>query len=145
LSGEPVASCAVYSSNHDSVGLAAWGCVTPLGDAAGTLTALLRGERALRAVPVLGREGGDPVPLGLLNNRELDETAPPSWLATIKSRFGPVQEGGWGPAAAAGVRHEQQFRGRVPLCLSPQRRSGISAVWRAARLRGVAAARAGVG
>jgi hypothetical protein len=96
LSGELVASCAVYSINHDSVGLAAWGCVTPLGDAAGTLTALLRGERALRAVPVLGREGGDPVPLGLLNNRELDETAPPSWLATIKSRFGPVQEGGWG-------------------------------------------------
>jgi hypothetical protein len=96
LSGELVASCAVYSSNHDSVGLAAWGCVTPLGDAAGTLTALLRGERALRAVPVLGREGGDPVPLGLLNNRELDETAPPSWLATIKSRFGPVQEEGWG-------------------------------------------------
>ncbi len=76
--------------------LAAWGCVTPLGDAAGTVAALLRGERALRAVPVLGREGGDPVPLGLLQDRELDETAPPSWMATIKSRFGPVEGGGWG-------------------------------------------------
>jgi Beta-ketoacyl synthase, C-terminal domain len=86
----------VYPSNHDFVGLAAWGCVTPLGDAAGTLAALLRGERALRAVPVLGREGGDPVPLGLMPGRELDETAPPSWLATVKSRLGPVQGGGWG-------------------------------------------------
>jgi hypothetical protein len=86
----------VYSSNHDSVRLAAWGCVTPLGDAAGTVAALLRGERALQAVPVLGREGGDPVPLALLGGRALDETAPPSWMATIKSRFRPVQEDGWG-------------------------------------------------
>lgn len=91
-----MAFCTVYSSNHDSVGLVAWGCATPLGDAPGTLTALLRGERALRAVPVLGREGGDPVPLGLWLGRELDETAPPSWMAAIKSRLGPVQGGGWG-------------------------------------------------
>jgi hypothetical protein len=96
LNGDAAASCAVESSNHDTVRLAAWGCVTPLGDAADTVAALLRGERALRAVPVLGREGGDPVPLGLLDDRALDETAPPSWLATIKSRLRPVQEDGWG-------------------------------------------------
>ena len=86
----------MYSSKHDAVSLAAWDCLTPLGDAAGTLAALVRGERALRAVPVLGREGGDPVPLGLLPGRALDETAPPAWLAAIKSRFGPVREDGWG-------------------------------------------------
>jgi hypothetical protein len=96
LNGDAAALCAVDSSNHDSVRLAACGCLTPLGDAAGTVAALLRGERALRAVPVLGREGGDPVPLALLADRALDETAPPSWLATIKSRLRPIQEDGWG-------------------------------------------------
>ena len=78
------------------VRLAAWGCVTPLGDAAATVAALLRGERALRAVPVLGREGGDPVPLALLPGRGLDETAPPAWLAAIRDGFGPVAGAGWG-------------------------------------------------
>ncbi len=87
---------AVYSSRRDAVRLAAWGCLTALGDAAGTCAALVRGERALRAVPVLGREGGDPVPLALLPDRALDETAPPSWLATVKSRFALVREPGWG-------------------------------------------------
>ena len=47
----------------------AYGCSTPLGDAAATHAALLRGETALRPVPVLGREGGDAVPLALMAGR----------------------------------------------------------------------------
>jgi hypothetical protein len=86
----------MQTTNDNSVRLAAWDCVTPLGDAAATTAALLRGERALAAVPALGREGGDLVPLALLNSRALDETAPPAWLAAIKSRFAPVQADGWG-------------------------------------------------
>jgi len=82
--------------NDDSARLAACGCVTPLGGAADTVAALLKNERALRSVPVLGREGGDPVPLALLIDRALDETVPPSWLAAIKAHFAPVQEAGWG-------------------------------------------------
>jgi hypothetical protein len=86
----------MQTTNDNSVRLGVCGCTTPLGDAAATLAALLRGERALRAVPVLGREGGDPVPLALLGDRALDETAPPAWLTAIKARFAPAQEAGWG-------------------------------------------------
>jgi len=86
----------VKTTNDDSVRLAAWGGLTPLGDAGATLAALLRGGRALRAVPVLGREGGDAVPLALLNDRALDETAPPSWLGAVKTLLAPVAAAGWG-------------------------------------------------
>ena len=84
-------------ANHlsDSVRLAASACLTPLGDTAATLAALLRGERALQARPVLGREGGDRVPLALLPGRKLDETVPPAWAGAAsagvsrKSFFAP--------------------------------------------------------
>ena len=66
-----------------SVQVAACGCVTPFGDAAQTLAALLRGECALRPVAILGRDGGDAVPLALIPGRSLDETAPPDWLEAI--------------------------------------------------------------
>lgn len=84
------------TNDDDSVRLAASGCLTALGNAAETTAALLRGERALQAVPVLGREGGDPVPLALLQDRALDETAPPAWLAAIQSEFASVRHAGWG-------------------------------------------------
>ena len=108
----------------DSVRLAACGSVTPLGDAATTLAALLRGERALRAVPVLGREGGDAVPLALLNDRALDETAPPSWLAALQTLLAPVAGGGWGrPRRPVFVTSSNFGVG----CLYAYRRSGDAA------------------
>ncbi len=64
-----------------AVRLEAAGCVTGLGDTAATHAALLRGERALRLMPVLGAEGGEPVPLALADGRGLDETAPPELAA----------------------------------------------------------------
>ena len=74
----------------------AYGCSTPLGDAAATHAALLRGETALRAVPVLGHEGGDAVPLALMPGRPLDEEAPPAWMGAVRRLCGGVGGGGWG-------------------------------------------------
>lgn len=81
-----------------SVYLPACDCLTPFGDASATLAALLRGERALRAEPVRGREGGDAVPLALLPGRALDETNPPAWLETLRGFLAPVADRAWGSA-----------------------------------------------
>jgi hypothetical protein len=69
----------------DSVRLAATGCLTAFGDAEATLGALLRGERALQLTPVLGRDGGESVPLALVPGRSLDETAPPNWFPLLRA------------------------------------------------------------
>ena len=82
----------------DSVRLAASDCLTPLGDTAATLAALLRGERALQARPVLGREGGDRVPLALLPGRELDETVPPAWMDAVRGLLAAAPPAPWGDA-----------------------------------------------
>ncbi len=74
------------------------GCLTPLGDAAATCSALLRGEKALRPIPVGGGDGGDLVPVALLPGRSLDETNPPAWGAALKKLFAPVSGAGWGTA-----------------------------------------------
>ena len=80
------------------VRLSACDCLTPFGDAAATHAALLRGERALHPVPVLGRLGGDDVPLALLPGRALDETEPPSWHGAIRALVAPVSDRPWGSA-----------------------------------------------
>ncbi len=74
----------------------ACGCETPFGDAPATHAALLRRACALRPVPVLGREGGDPVPLALMDGRLLDEEAPPAWLAALRRLARSMPEGDWG-------------------------------------------------
>jgi 3-oxoacyl-(acyl-carrier-protein) synthase len=79
-----------------AVRILAYGCLTPLGDAAATHAALLRGDRALRAVPVLGREGGDPVPLALVAGRPLDEETPPAWLGALGRLCAAERGGDWG-------------------------------------------------
>jgi hypothetical protein len=78
------------------VKLAECGCITAFGDAAATHAALLRGERALRALPVLGRDGGQAVPLALLPGRSLDETSPPDWLAAVRRLHASIPGSGWG-------------------------------------------------
>lgn len=81
-----------------AVRLAACDCLTPFGDARTTHAALVRGERALQPVPVLGREGGDSVPLALLPGRALDEANPPAWLHSLQTLLAPVSGPGWGTA-----------------------------------------------
>jgi len=80
------------------VRIAATDCLTPFGDAAATLAALLRGERALKRVPVLGREGGDLVPLALIEGRALDESEPPEWLSPLSRLARSIPGEGWGSA-----------------------------------------------
>ena len=82
----------------NTIGLAACDCLTPLGHREQTLEALLAGQSALAAVPVRGRDGGDPVPLALLPGRELDEAIPPAWLDPLRRLLQPVIDEGWGRA-----------------------------------------------
>ena len=78
------------------VGIAACDCLTPFGDAESTVSALLDGKRALELTPVLGRDGGDPVPLALVGS--MDETLPPRWLATARSLESGIPAEDWGSA-----------------------------------------------
>src|SRR5690242_15359416 len=78
------------------VRLQAVGCVTAHGDAPSTYAALMRGEVALRPLPVLGADGGEPVPLALAPGRTFDETAPPNWLPALRELKEKVPDDGWG-------------------------------------------------
>ena len=70
--------------------------MTPLGDAEATAVALLAGKRALELTPVLGRDGGDLVPLALLGS--MDETLPPRWLPAVRRLASGLPAGTWGSA-----------------------------------------------
>jgi hypothetical protein len=84
------------AGSASSIRVAACGCVTPFGDAGRTHAALLRGECALRPVGLLGGEGGDAVPLGLLPGRSLDESVPPDWLPALVRLSQSIAGGDWG-------------------------------------------------
>lgn len=75
-------------------GIGACDCLTPLGDASATAAALLAGRRALQPVPVLGRDGGDLVPLALLG--PMNETVPPRWLPDLRRLAAGIPAGQWG-------------------------------------------------
>ncbi len=77
-------------------GIEACDCLTPFGDAGTTATALLAGRRALAFTPVLGRDGGDLVPLALLGST--DETLTPRWLPGLHRLAAGIPAGGWGTA-----------------------------------------------
>jgi 3-oxoacyl-(acyl-carrier-protein) synthase len=85
-------------SQLPAVRLEAAGCLTALGEAAATHAALLRGEVALRARPVLGADGGELVPLALVAGRGFDETAPPNWLPSVRVLAQTLRSEGWGSA-----------------------------------------------
>jgi 3-oxoacyl-(acyl-carrier-protein) synthase len=78
--------------------LRATGCRTALGNARATCAALLLGRRALELLPVLGSEGGDPVPLAPLPGRNLMETAPPAWLSCLDELAAEIPTAPWGAA-----------------------------------------------
>jgi hypothetical protein len=77
-------------------GIEACDCLTPLGDAAATLAALLAGRRALQLQPVFGAAGGDLVPLALCG--PMDETVPPRWLPALRRLIEKIPDGQWGTA-----------------------------------------------
>ena len=90
-----------------SAGLAACDCLTPLGDAAATIAALLGGRCALRLTPVLGRDGGDLVPLALIG--PMDETLPPHWLADLRRLAAGIPAEAWGSARAPVIVTSSNF------------------------------------
>lgn len=82
---------------HDEqspVGIAACDCLTPFGDAGATTAALLADRRALALTPVLGRDGGDLVPLALLG--PMDESLPPRWLPDLRRLAARIPADHWG-------------------------------------------------
>lgn len=81
-----------------AVRLEATGCLTAFGSAGATYAALLQNEIALKPTAVLGRDGGDLVPLALASARSLDETAPPNWLAPLRALAATIPGEGWGTA-----------------------------------------------
>jgi len=75
-------------------GIVACDCLTPLGNAEATAAALLAGRRALQLLPVLGRDGGDRVPLALLG--AMDETLSPRWLEPLRRLVPAIPGETWG-------------------------------------------------
>lgn len=71
-------------------------CLTAFGDAAATAAALNAGQRALKLQPVLGRNGGDAVPLALL--APMDESVPPRWWPALRAFAAQIPAGEWGSA-----------------------------------------------
>jgi hypothetical protein len=89
------------------VGIEACDCLTPFGDARETTAALLAGSRALQFLPVLGRDGGDLVPLALIG--PMDETLPPRWLPALRRLAAAIPSAAWGSAAAPVVVTSSNF------------------------------------
>jgi hypothetical protein len=79
-----------------SVGIEACDCLTPFGNAPATASALLAQRCALELTPVLGRDGGDRVPLALLG--AMDETLPPRWLPALRVLAAGIPPAAWGSA-----------------------------------------------
>ena len=79
-----------------AVALTAVDCLTPFGNARATTEALLRGERALRFEPVLGRDGGDLVPLALVNDWQPTEGDEPRWGGPMFELLRRVPDRPWG-------------------------------------------------
>jgi hypothetical protein len=77
-------------------GIEACDCLTPFGDAGATAVALLAGRVALAPTPVLGRDGGDLVPLALIG--PMDETLPQRWLPVVRQLAAGIPAGKWGTA-----------------------------------------------
>jgi len=94
-------------ADRSPAGIAACDCLTPFGDAAATAAALLAGRSALELSPVLGRDGGDPVPLALTG--PMDETLPPRWLAAVRRLAVDIPAADWGSARSPVVVTSSNF------------------------------------
>ena len=87
--------------------LAACDCLTAFGDAGATAAGLLAGRCALELRPVLGRDGGDLVPLALRGS--MDETLPPRWLSDLRLMAAGIPAGDWGTARAPVIVTSSNF------------------------------------
>ncbi len=88
-------------------GIVACDCLTPFGNATATASALLAGRRALELTPVLGRDGGDLVPLALTGS--MDETLPPRWLPKLRRMAAGIPLAAWGSVRAPVIVTSSNF------------------------------------
>jgi len=95
------------TADHPVTGIEACDCLTPFGDAAATAAALAAGQRALKPTPVLGRDGGDLVPLALLG--AMDESLPPRWLPDLRRFASGIPADAWGSARAPVIVTSSNF------------------------------------
>ena len=76
------------------VRIAACDCLTAFGDASASHAALLRGETALRLLPVLGEDGGESAPLALRS--PMTDADPARWISEIAVFDGMLRDPAWG-------------------------------------------------
>src|SRR5438132_1232784 len=93
-------------------GILACDCLTPLGDASATAAALIDARVALELRPVLGRDGGDPVPLALIGD-SMEESIVPRWLGALRPLANkipaPVHSDHWGTPRAPVIVTSSNF------------------------------------
>jgi len=85
------------SSEADWIGIEAYECLTALGDSAQSCAALLKGTIGLKAIPVLGKNGGELVPLATRGD-SYDETIPPRWVNDLDGLVAKITGEPWGDA-----------------------------------------------
>lgn len=78
-----------------AIGIEDCACVTALGDTRSTLRRLLAGEIGLELIPVLGKDGGDAVPLATIGDH-YDETVPPRWEIPLDALLAKAPAADWG-------------------------------------------------
>ncbi len=78
------------------IGIEASECLTALGNTQDSCEALLQGTVALKPTPVLGKDGGDSVPLAASNG--YDETIPPRWEGQLDKLAADLPLASWGSA-----------------------------------------------
>ncbi|HRE82565.1 MAG TPA: hypothetical protein PLN52_16085 [Opitutaceae bacterium] len=84
------------SSSSFSPRIAACECLTAFGDTHATLSGLLADRCALTLTPVLGRAGGDLVPVALVEGRGYEETLPPEWMKHLAQLAERLPHRDWG-------------------------------------------------
>jgi hypothetical protein len=78
------------------IGIEACETFTAYGNTAQSLSSLLSAKVALQAMPVLGQDGGDLVPLA--SALGYDETVPPRWAAQLDQLAALIPNEAWGSA-----------------------------------------------
>jgi len=79
---------------NQKAGIEAWACITALGDERQTAERLNQGKIGLKALPVLGTDGGDRVPIALCS--DWAEETPPRWFPLVEQLRTRIPEGPWG-------------------------------------------------
>ena len=81
-------------SRQLAIGIEDYACLTALGNSKETYEKLVENEIALKPTPVLGKDGGDEVPLASIDG--YDETIPPRWEKHLDQLLSTLPNRPWG-------------------------------------------------